>query len=51
LAEREEKKAAKKAERERARLELALGAAAMEVDGDSEMANMMGFNGFGSTKK
>ena len=46
-----EKKAAKKAERERARLELAQNAAAMEVDGDSDMMNMMGFGGFGSTKK
>jgi U4/U6.U5 tri-snRNP component SNU23 len=51
LAAREEKKAAKKAERERARLELAQGAAAMQVDGDGDMMNMMGFSGFGSTKK
>jgi len=51
LAAHAEKKAAKKAERERARLELAQDAAAMEVDGDSDMMNMMGFSGFGSSKK
>lgn len=51
LAEREEKKAAKKAQREKARLELAQGAAAMQVDGDNDMVDMMGFSGFGSTKK
>ena len=51
LAERAEKKAAKKAAREKARLELAQDAAAMQVDGDSEMMGMMGFSGFGSTKK
>ncbi|KAI0302613.1 hypothetical protein BC826DRAFT_1101494 [Russula brevipes] len=51
LAAREEKKAAKKAEREQARLELAKDAAAMQVDGGDDMMNMMGFSGFGSTKK
>jgi len=51
LVARAEKKAAKKAERERARLELAQDAAAMEVDGDGDMMNTMGFSGFGSTKK
>lgn len=53
LAARTEKKAAKKAERERARLELAQDVAAMQVDGDQahDMMNMMGFSGFGSTKK
>ena len=52
LAARAEKKAAKKAERERARLELAQDVAAMQVDGDQgDMMNMMGFSGFGSTKK
>ena len=48
---RAEKKATKKAERERARLELAQDAAAMQVDGHDDMMNMMGFSGFGSTKK
>jgi U4/U6.U5 tri-snRNP component SNU23 len=51
LAARAEKKAAKKAEREQARLELAQDAAAMQVDGGDDMMNMMGFSGFGSTKK
>ena len=51
LAVRAEKKAAKKAEREKARLELAQDAAAMQVDGDNDMMNMMGFSGFGSSKK
>jgi U4/U6.U5 tri-snRNP component SNU23 len=51
LAERAEKKAAKKAEREKARLELAQGVAAIQVDGDDDMMNMMGFSGFGSSKK
>jgi U4/U6.U5 tri-snRNP component SNU23 len=51
LAVRAEKKAAKKAERERARLELAQDAAAMQVDGHDDMMDMMGFSGFGSTKK
>jgi len=51
LAAREDKKAAKKAEREQARLELAKDAAAMQVDGGDDMMNMMGFSGFGSTKK
>jgi U4/U6.U5 tri-snRNP component SNU23 len=52
LAVRAERKAAKKAERERARLELAQDAAAMQVNGDgNEMMSMMGFSGFGTTKK
>ena len=51
LAALAEKKAAKKAEREKARLELAQGAAAMQVDGGQDMMDMMGFSGFGSTKK
>jgi U4/U6.U5 tri-snRNP component SNU23 len=52
LAARAEKKATKKAEREKARLELAQDAAAMQVDGDGDaMMNMMGFSGFGTTKK
>ena len=50
LAARAEKKAAKKAEKEKARLELAQDAA-MKVDGADNMMNMMGFSGFGSTKK
>jgi len=50
LAARAEKKAAKKAEKEKARLELAQEAA-MRVDGGDNMMNMMGFSGFGSTKK
>ncbi|KAH8993246.1 hypothetical protein EDB86DRAFT_2929442 [Lactarius hatsudake] len=49
LAARAEKKAAKKAEREKARLALAQDTA-MQVDGD-DMMNMMGFSGFGTTKK
>ncbi|KAJ7178347.1 hypothetical protein C8R43DRAFT_1101851 [Mycena crocata] len=44
---REEKKAAKKAEKEKFRLELVKDAGG---EGD-EMARMMGFGGFGSTKK
>ncbi|KAH9954115.1 hypothetical protein BC827DRAFT_1244406 [Russula dissimulans] len=54
LAVRAEKKATKKAEREKARLELMRdGAVAMQVDGDGgqDMMDMMGFSGFGSTKK
>jgi U4/U6.U5 tri-snRNP component SNU23 len=43
---REEKKAQKKAEKEKARMELA-----MDTQQDNEMAAMMGFGGFGSTKK
>ncbi|KAJ7091227.1 hypothetical protein C8R44DRAFT_835856 [Mycena epipterygia] len=46
LAIREEKKAAKQAEKEKIRLELVKDSA-----GDDEMARMMGFGGFGSTKK
>lgn len=43
---RAEKKAQKKAEKEKARMELA-----MDTQQDDEMAAMMGFGGFGSTKK
>ena len=43
---REQKKAEKKAEKDRARLELI-----NSVDDNSEMAALMGFGGFGSTKK
>ena len=44
---RDERKAAKKAEKEKARIEMA-----QELGGeDDEMAKMMGFGGFGSTKK
>ncbi|KAI0268742.1 hypothetical protein BC834DRAFT_867001 [Gloeopeniophorella convolvens] len=50
LAVRAEKKAAKKAERDKARLELAQDAAAMQVDPDG-MLSMMGFAGFGTSKK
>ncbi|KAK0241764.1 hypothetical protein EDD85DRAFT_820249 [Armillaria nabsnona] len=48
LALREEKKAQKKAEKEKARLELA-----KEVSGgqDNDLMEMMGFGGFGTTKK
>jgi U4/U6.U5 tri-snRNP component SNU23 len=46
---RAEKKAAKKAVKERARVELAQDVA-MSGPGD-DMAAMMGFNGFGSSKK
>ncbi|KAH9485106.1 Zinc finger matrin-type protein 2 [Psilocybe cubensis] len=42
---RENKKAERKAEKEKARL------AMIQDDGDSEMAALMGFGGFGSTKK
>ncbi|EJD02895.1 uncharacterized protein FOMMEDRAFT_85195 [Fomitiporia mediterranea MF3/22] len=45
-AEREAKKAAKKAEKEKARMEIL-----KDVQQDDEMAQMMGFGGFGSTKK
>ncbi|KAG6880204.1 hypothetical protein C0992_003868 [Termitomyces sp. T32_za158] len=48
VALREQKKAAKKAEKEKARLELIKDTA---MDQDDEMAQMMGFGGFGSTKK
>ncbi|KAJ7268829.1 hypothetical protein B0H12DRAFT_1096854 [Mycena haematopus] len=47
LANREEKKAARKAEKEKIRLELINDAGGP----DDEMAKMMGFGGFGSTKK
>ncbi|KAF8919813.1 hypothetical protein CPB85DRAFT_1275458 [Mucidula mucida] len=43
---RDEKKAAKKAEKEKARIEIA-----KESAEDDEMTKMMGFGGFGSTKK
>lgn len=48
LTLREEKKAQKKAEKEKARLELA-----KEVSGgqDNDLMEMMGFGGFGTTKK
>ncbi|KAL0956429.1 hypothetical protein HGRIS_002577 [Hohenbuehelia grisea] len=46
-AAREEKKAQKKAQKEKARLELAKEA----MDQDDDMAKLMGFGGFGSTKK
>ncbi|KAG5654381.1 hypothetical protein H0H81_003205 [Sphagnurus paluster] len=48
VALREEKKAAKKAEKEKARLELIKDTA---MDQDNDMAKLMGFGGFGSTKK
>lgn len=48
-AARAEKKAQKKAEKEKARMELVKDAVA--VQGDDEMAKMMGFGGFGSSKK
>ena len=44
---REEKKAAKKAEKEKARMELVKEAVAQ----DGDMMAMMGFGGFGTTKK
>ncbi|TFK44361.1 hypothetical protein BDQ12DRAFT_640932 [Crucibulum laeve] len=47
LALREEKKAQKKAEKEKARLELLKDT----VNQDNEMAQLMGFGGFGSSKK
>ena len=54
---REEKKAAKKALRERARVELAKDTAATgngdgaQAQGGGDMMAMMGFAGFGTTKK
>lgn len=51
---REEKKAAKKALREQARVQLAQETAVAASDapkGDSNMMAMMGFAGFGTTKK
>lgn len=51
---REEKKAAKKALRERARVQLAQETATAAPDGpkgDNDMMAMMGFAGFGSSKK
>lgn len=47
-ASRAEKKAQKKAEKERARVELVKDSA---MDEEGDMAKMMGFGGFGSTKK
>lgn len=47
VALREEKKAQKKAEKEKMRLELVKGAGPE----NDEMAQMMGFGGFGSSKK
>ena len=47
LALREQKKAEKKAEKEKARLALIQDAG----DEDVEMAQLMGFGGFGSSKK
>ncbi|KAI0041597.1 hypothetical protein FA95DRAFT_1565223 [Auriscalpium vulgare] len=50
-AAREEKKAQKKAEKDKFRLEVAQDAA-MQVDGQgADMMNMMGFSGFGTSKK
>lgn len=46
-AERAEKKAAKKAEKEKARMDVVKEVTAE----DDEMAKMMGFSGFGSSKK
>ncbi|KAG6812027.1 hypothetical protein H0H92_004689 [Tricholoma furcatifolium] len=48
VALRQQKKAEKKAEKEKARLELIKDTA---MDQDDDMAQMMGFGGFGSTKK
>lgn len=45
---RQEKKEQKKAEKEKARLELMKD---LTSNADDEMAKMMGFGGFGSTKK
>ena len=47
---REQKKALKKAEKERARLEL-IKDTAMSVDQDDQMTKLMGFGGFGTSKK
>lgn len=51
LAAREEKKNQKKALREQARIELAKQTAAESGGADADMMSMMGFGGFGSTKK
>ncbi|KNZ72887.1 Zinc finger matrin-type protein 2 [Termitomyces sp. J132] len=48
VALREQKKAAKRAEKEKARLELINDTA---MDQDDDMAKMMGFGGFSTTKK
>ncbi|KAI0318331.1 hypothetical protein OF83DRAFT_1057077 [Amylostereum chailletii] len=50
LAVREAKKAEKKAARDKARIEIAQSSA-MDIDGDSNMMDMMGFSGFGTSKK
>ncbi|KAI0769675.1 hypothetical protein BD413DRAFT_556003 [Trametes elegans] len=48
---RAEKKAAKEAQRERARVELAQETATAPAAKDDDMMSMMGFAGFGTTKK
>jgi len=48
VAIREEKKAVKKAEKDRARMEIIQDSA---MNQDDDMAQMMGFGGFGTTKK
>lgn len=48
VALREEKKARKKAEKEKVRLEMVKDSA---MNQDDEMAKMMGFGGFGTSKK
>lgn len=48
LALRDEKKALKRAEKEKARVELVKNSA---MNQDDEMAKLMGFGGFGTSKK
>jgi len=48
---RAEKKAAKKAQREKARVELVKDATANPTQDENSMMQMMGFSGFGSSKK
>ncbi|CCM00061.1 uncharacterized protein FIBRA_02088 [Fibroporia radiculosa] len=48
---RAEKKAAKKAVREQARVELAKDTAAGQNEAENDMMTMMGFSGFGTSKK
>lgn len=48
---RAEKKAAKKAQREQARVELAKDTTAAPTQDENDMMQMMGFAGFGSSKK
>lgn len=48
---RAEKKAAKKALREQARVELVKDATVQEVQAQNDMMQMMGFSGFGTSKK